>query len=178
MDLIEDRNLFKTSIGIALEEWDSLQAAIDHNMGGENAGEKVNWMIDVIRQYFIDTRNSFDFDDAVNYVGEIVNNEFDTLVEDGTIEILIRKIMRFFSLSTEGQYDELRSLLDEKQSRLNETAEARNRRRQEIRLNEDLNELDMESGEDDSENDDDGDDQPNRMADNRARADEDGWIKF
>lgn len=62
MNEVEDKNLFKASIEIALEEWDALQACIDHGMGGEHTDEKIDWMIDVIRQYFIDTKDFFDFD--------------------------------------------------------------------------------------------------------------------
>lgn len=175
MDQVEDRNLFKSGIAIALEEWDTLQACLDHGMGGEYANDKVEWMTDVLRKYFIDTRNSFDYDDAIDYVEEIMDKEFDTVIEDGSTEILIRKLMKFFTLNNEGRYDELRNALNEKLVKLNETADVRKRKRQETKMTEDLMELDMESGSD-SESDDNLNDDSKR--DNRAVTDEDGWTKF
>ena len=174
MNSVEDRNLFKQSVSVALEEWDSLQACIEHGMGGDCVDQKVEWMIDVVKQYFIDTKSSFDFEDAVNYVEEIMDKEFDTLIEDGSTEVLIRKIAKFFSLSNEQKYDELRGILNEKAAKLAATKEARKQKRQENKLNEDLEEFDMNSG-DDSESEDDSADQ---KKDNRATTDEDGWTKF
>lgn len=172
MNDVEDRNLFKQSVSVALEEWDSLQACIEHGMGGDCVDQKVEWMIDVVKQYFIDTKSSFDFEDAVNYVEEIMDKEFDTLIEDGSTEVLIRKIEKFFSLSNGQKYDELRGILNEKAAKLATTKEARKQKRQENKLNEDLEEFDMN---DESESD---EEEAEQKKDNRATTDEDGWTKF
>lgn len=174
MNSIEDRNLFKSSIGIALDEWDSLQASIEHGMGGEFTNEKIEWMIDVIKQYFIDTKNSFDFEDAVNYVEEIMDKEFDTIIEDGSTELLIRKIMKFFSLNNEQKYDELRSILNEKSTKLNATKELRKQKRLENKLNEDLEEFDL----DDNTSSEEDTNETNQKKDNRATVDDEGWTNF
>ena len=177
MNSIEDRNLFKQSVAVALEEWDSLQACVEHGMGGDCVDEKVDWMIDVVKQYFIDTRSSFDFEDAVNYVEEIMDKEFDTLIEDGSTEVLIKKIEKFFRLNNEQKYDELRGILNEKAAKLAETKETRRQKRKENKLNEDLEEFDMNSG-DDSESDEEDCNQADPKKDNRATMDDDGWTKF
>lgn len=176
MNSIEDAKLFRSAVGIALEEWDSLQACIEHGMGGDQVHEKVEWMINVVTKYFNDTKSSFDFREAVDYVEQIMDNEFDTLIEDESTELLIRNIERFFSLSNQQKYDELRGILNEKAAKLSATKEARKQRRQENKLNEDLEELEMSDNDESASDEEDGQAEPKK--DNRATTDEDGWTKF
>lgn len=176
MNSVEDLKLFRWAVGVALEEWDSLQACIEHGMGGDYVDQKVEWMIDVVKQYFIDTKSSFDFEEAVDYVEEIMDNEFDTVIEDDSTTVLIRKIEKFFGLSNEQKYDELRGILNERAAKLSATKEARKQKRQENKLNEDLEEFDMDSGDDSSDEEEGG--QTDQKKDNRATTDDDGWTKF
>lgn len=78
-----------------IKSWSSLQVAIEQGMGGPAAREKEEWMVDVIANYCKDEGSSLDQYELEEYVETIIDNEFDTIIEDGSLSIFARKIVNF-----------------------------------------------------------------------------------
>lgn len=69
--------------------------AIEQGMGGPEAREKEDWMADVIANYCKDEGSSLDQYNLEEYVETIIDNEFDTILEDGSIPLFARRIIAF-----------------------------------------------------------------------------------
>ena len=78
-----------------IKAWSSLQVAIEQGMGGPEAREKEEWMVGVIANYCKDEGSSLDQYDLQEYVETIIDNEFDTIIEDGSISLFSRRIVTF-----------------------------------------------------------------------------------
>lgn len=73
----------------------SLQLAIDQGMGGPEAREKEEWMAGVIADYCKRQRSSLDQYELFEYVDTIIDDEFDTIIDDGSLEIFARRIIKY-----------------------------------------------------------------------------------
>ncbi|XP_076336537.1 pre-rRNA-processing protein TSR2 homolog isoform X2 [Tachypleus tridentatus] len=93
-------NVFHAAVRTVFTNWTALQLAIQHGMGGPYAREKERWLADVAVQYFHD--NDLQPDEVEEFIGEILNNEFDTIADDGSVEEISRKLCQFHRWCQEG----------------------------------------------------------------------------
>ncbi|XP_054976185.1 pre-rRNA-processing protein TSR2 homolog isoform X2 [Sorex araneus] len=76
--------LFAAGVRAALETWPALQIAVENGFGGVHSQEKAVWLGDAIEEYFM--RNAdLELDEVEDFIGELMTNEFDTIVEDGSL---------------------------------------------------------------------------------------------
>lgn len=161
MEHVADHSLFLHSVQITLAEWEALTAAIENGMGGLFVDEKLAWFSDVIVAYYKDTTKTrradkkadltkFDRKDAQEYIEEIMNREFDTLLEDDSTIQIVNKIFDYFVLSETEKFDELRNKLSDKFAVL---ARQHNRVENAINHRKQAHELDDVDMEDDSDED-------------------------
>ncbi|KAH7646129.1 pre-rRNA-processing protein TSR2 homolog [Dermatophagoides farinae] len=90
-----DRTLFLRSILETLECWPSLQISIANGMGGPNTTTKIEWLCDSIVQLFRDN-NHLIVQDLIDFIAEILDNEFDTIIEDGSLEMISESIFGYY----------------------------------------------------------------------------------
>lgn len=100
----------------SLSEWPALQLAIDQGMGGTNAREKQVWMGQVVYDFLLENKHVVDPDELYDYIADMMDNEFDTIVDDGSMSFLTRRISYFCKLVLENNEGELRTILDKKRT--------------------------------------------------------------
>eukprot|EP00118_Oscarella_pearsei_P004239 m.17766 g.17766 ORF g.17766 m.17766 type:complete len:187 (+) comp27551_c0_seq2:23-583(+) len=89
-----------------LGSWRALKVAVEHGFGGIESKEKEKWLPEALIQ--IQTENaSLDEIEIGDYLNQIVFEEFDLIVEDGSLSQVSAYIHRVFSMWKRGATDEL-----------------------------------------------------------------------
>lgn len=94
-----NQDAFRKAVKYILTEWPSLTLAIENGMGGSQAEEKREWMCSTVAEAMIKDRD-LDLDD---YLADMVNQEFDTLIEDGSLEYNTQWISKFYKDCLQGR---------------------------------------------------------------------------
>lgn len=100
--------VFKKAVKYILTEWPSLNLAVENGMGGHDAKDKMDWMCNTIIEAKLNQKD-IDLDD---YLGEIINQEFDTIVEDGSLEYNTNWIDKFYKDCLQGKEQEVLNSLN------------------------------------------------------------------
>ena len=106
-------DLFLKVIEQLLDEWPALQVAIDNGMGGCYAREKKEWMSKVIQDFFRQNQG-LQPNEVGDYIDEIMNNEFDTIIQDGSLQLLSNLLCKFYKFCDDEKYDEVNRMLEER----------------------------------------------------------------
>ncbi|XP_029579804.1 pre-rRNA-processing protein TSR2 homolog [Salmo trutta] len=101
------RELFTEAVRAVLETWPVLQIAVDNGFGGVYGQQKADWMVDVVQQYFHDNAN-LQPDEVEDYIADLMNNEFDTVVEDGSLPQVAQKVSQIFTQCQQGKLAEVK----------------------------------------------------------------------
>ncbi|XP_051525173.1 pre-rRNA-processing protein TSR2 homolog [Myxocyprinus asiaticus] len=112
------RELFIAAIRAVLETWPVLQIAVDNGFGGAYSQQKAEWMVDALQQYFNDN-DDLQQDEVEDFISELMNNEFDTVVDDGSLPQVAQKVCLMYQQCQQGELAEVReqiSLLAQKKS--------------------------------------------------------------
>lgn len=99
----EAASVFKRAVNYILTEWPSLNLAIENGMGGSQAQEKRSWMCNIISEVMLKDKDV----DLEDYIAELVNQEFDTLIEDGSLEYNTKWIEKFYKDCLQGKDQEV-----------------------------------------------------------------------
>uniref|UniRef100_A0A8C4QXU4 Pre-rRNA-processing protein TSR2 homolog n=1 Tax=Eptatretus burgeri TaxID=7764 RepID=A0A8C4QXU4_EPTBU len=94
--------LFHQSVQAVLQAWPVLQIVVDHGFGGSQSKEKVDWMVDVVERFFIDNKDLHKHE-VEDFLEDILNNEFNTLVEDGSLPQVSQQLCTLFHLCQSGR---------------------------------------------------------------------------
>lgn len=95
--------VFRRAVDYILTEWPSLNLAIENGMGGSQAQEKRVWMCKTIAEVMLKEQDI----DLEDYLAELVNQEFDTLIEDGSLEYNTKWIEKFYKDCLQGKDQEV-----------------------------------------------------------------------
>lgn len=95
--------IFRKAVKYILTEWPSLDFAIDNGMGGLEAREKRSWMINHITETVLSGQDV----DLEYYMSEILDQEFNTIIEDGSLDYNAKWIIKFYRDCTEGRHQEV-----------------------------------------------------------------------
>ncbi|XP_033863141.3 pre-rRNA-processing protein TSR2 homolog [Acipenser ruthenus] len=101
------RELFAEGIRAVLGTWPALQIAVENGFGGAFSQQKAEWMVDAVQQYFSDNVDLQHLE-VEDFLAEIVNNEFDTVVEDGSLPEVALQLCELFSQCSRGQLEEVK----------------------------------------------------------------------
>lgn len=108
-----DEELFLRAISVTLDNWPSFQMAISNGMGGPNAVEKINWLCSMIVQLFKDNAaGSVLTDDVLEYLDTVMDNEFDTVIDDGSAEMICQSIVAYYNRISSGDKEYVISKLE------------------------------------------------------------------
>ncbi|KAM5290941.1 pre-rRNA-processing protein TSR2 homolog isoform 1-T1 [Glossophaga mutica] len=89
------RALFGAGVRAALEAWPALQIAVENGFGGVHSQEKAEWLGGAVEEYFF--RNAdLELDEVEDFLGELMTNEFDTVVEDGSLPQVSQQLNTMF----------------------------------------------------------------------------------
>lgn len=97
------REVFKKAVNYIITEWPSLELAIENGMGGSQAREKRNWICSTIADVMLKDKDI----DLEDYLAEMINQEFDTLIEDGSLEYNAQWINKFYKDCLQGKEQEV-----------------------------------------------------------------------
>ncbi|CAD5114928.1 DgyrCDS3958 [Dimorphilus gyrociliatus] len=103
-----DFNVFDEVIKRVLGGWTGYQLAIQHSSGGAHTKEKSEWFIWAISDFFKQNANLFP-DEVEDFITDILNTEFNTILEDGSIQQISSKLCEFFKMVKEGDYENLKT---------------------------------------------------------------------
>ncbi|XP_003215767.1 pre-rRNA-processing protein TSR2 homolog [Anolis carolinensis] len=91
----EPRGLFGQGVEALLNSWPVLQIAVENGFGGAYSQEKAEWMVGAVEQYF-QSNADLEPDEVEDFLAELMNNEFDTMVEDGSLTQVSQQLCLFF----------------------------------------------------------------------------------
>ncbi|NP_001089467.1 uncharacterized protein LOC734518 [Xenopus laevis] len=138
------RGLFSEAIKAVLGSWPVLQIAVENGFGGSHSQEKAEWMADAIDQYFNSNADLEQFEVEDTIMG-MMNDEFDTIVEDGSQALVAQQLCVLYSQCRQGDT----AVVQEKIAQLSQKKyDVRRARVQEVTPNDDEQE---ESSDDDEE---------------------------
>ncbi|XP_003420417.2 pre-rRNA-processing protein TSR2 homolog [Loxodonta africana] len=101
--------LFGAGVRAALEAWPALQIAVENGFGGVHSQEKAEWLGDAVQEYF--SRNAdLELDEVEDFLGELMTNEFDTVVEDGSLPQVSQQLQTMFHHFQRGDGAALREM--------------------------------------------------------------------
>ncbi|XP_016392776.1 pre-rRNA-processing protein TSR2 homolog isoform X1 [Sinocyclocheilus rhinocerous] len=101
------RELFTEAVRAVLETWPVLQIAVDNGFGGAYSQQKAEWMVDALRQYFIDN-DELQQDEVEDFISDLMNNEFDTVVDDGSLPQVAQQVCEMFQQCQQDRLTEVR----------------------------------------------------------------------
>ncbi|XP_063038598.1 uncharacterized protein LOC134433819 [Melospiza melodia melodia] len=82
---VEARALFAEGVRAVLGGWAALQLAVAQGFGGPQGPEKAAWLSSALLDFF--TQNAdLEQEEVEDFLAEVMDNEFDTVVEDGSLQ--------------------------------------------------------------------------------------------
>ncbi|XP_071784188.1 pre-rRNA-processing protein TSR2 homolog [Asterias amurensis] len=95
--------IFYRSISSIFDGWTVLQLAVHHGYGGIHGREKASWMVDAVYNWFQDN-DGIEPDELEGFISEILDNEFDTRAEDGSLLSISKRICGDFDKCKSGSH--------------------------------------------------------------------------
>ncbi|CAE1169242.1 TSR2 [Acanthosepion pharaonis] len=102
-----DITLFQEAVGSVLNGWTVLQLAVEYGFGGYQSKEKAAWMSYAIDKWFSENAN-LDAYEVEDYLSEVLNTEFDTIADDGSLPDIAKEICTMYQLCQAGKKEEVR----------------------------------------------------------------------
>ncbi|TRM64728.1 Pre-rRNA-processing protein TSR2-domain-containing protein [Schizophyllum amplum] len=95
--------LFARGVIARLAVWEDLRVAVQENWGGPKAGEKRTWLAGVIVDAFEQEADTPDDQYIEEMMLQIMEDEFDTVIEDGSGEEVAKDIVRMWEETRLGE---------------------------------------------------------------------------
>jgi len=103
--------LFKVAVDKILESWTVLQLAVQHGFGGAESRNKAAWLSEALVQWFQENQN-LEYYEVDDFLSDVLNSEFDTLAEDGSLTQVSRCLCSSYELCKQGNTTALKAKLD------------------------------------------------------------------
>ena len=94
--------LFARGVVARLKSWPTLSLAVQENWGGPNGAEKRTWLASVIVDAFEEQADAPDDQYVEEMLLQVMSDEFDTEVEDGTAEVVAIDICKIWEETRSG----------------------------------------------------------------------------
>ncbi|KAK2721337.1 pre-rRNA-processing protein TSR2 homolog [Artemia franciscana] len=101
---------FNGIISNVFNNWTALQLAVENQLGGPQSKEIAEWMVGVTEKFFVDNENLQGWE-VGDYLAELVSNEFETEIEDGSTDEIGILLCKFFKLVKESNLEQLQAEL-------------------------------------------------------------------
>lgn len=103
--------IFRDAVSKLFQRWDVLHHAVESHFGGVHSREKAEWLPTVVVDFF--ARNAdLEPSEVEHFISEIMDNEFDLVVEDGSLDRLSKQLCRCFAWARDKRDGELQDFLD------------------------------------------------------------------
>ncbi len=144
---------FDLSIALTLSTWPALTLAVQNLWGGPESPEKRDWFAGAISDLITDTPDA-DVEYVEEFILQVMNDEFDVHVEDGSGEEVAAKIVGLRKLTLQGDFTMVDSMYQQWQQRQQNGGSGKFNF-QHIELGEHQDETDWDSDDMDEEDEDD-----------------------
>lgn len=127
------QNKFDLSIALTLATWPALTLAVQNSWGGPQSAEKRDWFAGAISE-LIESTPDADVEYVEEFLLQIMNDEFEIHIDDGSGEEIAAKIVGLRKLTLQGNFilvDEMLATWQERQNRGGETVQFRHFEREE-----------------------------------------------
>ncbi|XP_013099124.1 pre-rRNA-processing protein TSR2 homolog [Stomoxys calcitrans] len=110
MDQTEFQNNYRIIVEKIFNNWQNLRLAVEHGMGGRNGHQIAIDIMDYTYQYCIgnDKITEGELQDVIE---ELMDQEFDTICEDGSVSEICRHLLRYKEMSLQSKYAEIETEL-------------------------------------------------------------------
>ncbi|XP_068602116.1 pre-rRNA-processing protein TSR2 homolog [Brachionichthys hirsutus] len=105
------RELFAKGVRAVLQSWPVLQIAVDNGFGGVYGQQKADWMADVVQQHFHDNAD-LQQDEVEDFLAQLMDQEFDTVVDDGSLPQVSASLLQMFSQWQQGALQQLKHTIN------------------------------------------------------------------
>ncbi|MCJ1245325.1 rRNA accumulation- protein [Trapelia coarctata] len=108
---------FELSIALTLSTWPALSLAVQNGWGGPNSSEKRDWFAGAISE-LLETTPDADVEYLEEFLLQVMNDEFDANLEDGSAEEIAARVVGFRKLTAQGDFkmvDEMYARWQERQ---------------------------------------------------------------
>ena len=95
--------IFMNSVQFVLGNWPAIRVSVEQCFGGQYSSDKETWLQKVIFDVFMENE-SLDPLDIEDYLAEILSNEFNVIIEDGSLAKVSEKLCNFYDLCKKGQH--------------------------------------------------------------------------
>jgi len=97
---------FSTAVQAVLNNWTALQLAVQHQTGGPESKAIADWMVTVTEDFFYENDDVIG-QEIAEWIGEILNTEFETVCEDGSLEEVGNNLCMYFNKIKKGKEEEV-----------------------------------------------------------------------
>jgi len=87
-----------------------VQLAVQHGFGGVDSQDKAKWMVDALVQWFSENADLEPYE-VEDFLSDVLNAEFDTVVDDGSLQQTAATICECYSLALSGNAPALQARL-------------------------------------------------------------------
>ncbi|XP_028405438.1 pre-rRNA-processing protein TSR2 homolog [Dendronephthya gigantea] len=103
LSLAASREVFMSSVQFVLGNWPAIRVSVEQCFGGQYSREKERWLQEVIYNVFMEN-GSLDPVDIEDYLAEILTNEFNVIIEDGSLAKVSEKLCHYYQLCKKGEH--------------------------------------------------------------------------
>ncbi|KAI4270146.1 MAG: hypothetical protein LQ337_006867 [Flavoplaca oasis] len=106
---------FDLSIALTLNTWPALTLSVQNSWGGPNSAEKRDWFAGAISELFSSTPNaetSVDVEYLEEFLLQVMDDEFEVNVEDGSGEEVAARIVGLRKLCVRGDFEVVDGMLE------------------------------------------------------------------
>ncbi|KKK21603.1 pre-rRNA processing protein [Aspergillus rambellii] len=167
-------------ITLAINSWPAMNLAVQSNWGGPTSSDKRDWLCGAISE-MVNERPETDAEDLEDVLIQVMNDEFDVVVDDesaGSVAVQIMEVREYVARGEFGPIQEMWEAWQRKSQKGGDTAVAGFRR---VEARDEDQETDDDDDEEEEEDDVDMDEAPPLVRAPRERAepevDEDGFTK-
>ncbi|EMR08211.1 hypothetical protein PNEG_03380 [Pneumocystis murina B123] len=104
--LEEWKKYFELGASLCLYNWEILSTAVISCWGGPNSGEKRDWLCGVICD-LIENMPLISVEEVEGVLLQVMEDEFNVIVEDGSVEEVAKKIITLYRKCKEGEIREI-----------------------------------------------------------------------
>jgi pre-rRNA-processing protein TSR2 len=112
---------FDLGVWLTLSKWEALNVAVQNLWGGPDSADKRDWFAGAVSELFTDeTSNTPETEDVEERLLQIMEDEFEVVVDDGSSTLVADRIMAIWQETGEGNFrtvDALHTEFQEKKNR-------------------------------------------------------------
>lgn len=102
---------FEFGIALALHNWSALTIAVQNQWGGSNSADKRDWLAGAIAQLF-ESNPETDGDDVADVLLQVMEDEFEVVVEDDSEVPIAATIMKVWVETREGNFSTVNQMYE------------------------------------------------------------------